>query len=155
MPQPTGQQARWLEILEEFRFHILHRAGQRHGNADALSRRPCDKRRCCPNDSHSNTETVVAPNGAPIEIRNARLTGVDLVCVVDEVIQTRSGESDSAPRSAFENGLWTETTHKDGQKADPDVRPVISFLTSKQEPPSWDEQANLSKHSKALLSQWE
>jgi len=36
-----GQQARWCEILEEFDFQIVHRAGVKHGNADASSRRPC------------------------------------------------------------------------------------------------------------------
>ena len=38
-PEPIGQQARWLEILEEFDFSVQHRAGTLHGNADALSRR--------------------------------------------------------------------------------------------------------------------
>jgi transposase InsO family protein len=40
-PQPIGQQARWLEILEEFDYTIEHRPGKRHNNADALSRKPC------------------------------------------------------------------------------------------------------------------
>ena len=37
---PEGQLARWLERLEEYSFTIQHRPGQRHLNADALSRRP-------------------------------------------------------------------------------------------------------------------
>jgi len=45
-PDPIGQQARWLEILEEFRFSIEHRPGARHGNADAMSRRYCKVRDC-------------------------------------------------------------------------------------------------------------
>jgi len=40
-PEPIGQQARWLERLEEFSYRVEHRPGRRHGNADALSRRPC------------------------------------------------------------------------------------------------------------------
>jgi len=40
-PEPIGQQAHWCEILEEFDFQIIHRPGRNHGNADALSRRPC------------------------------------------------------------------------------------------------------------------
>src|SRR5260221_14351271 len=40
-PEPIGQQARWLEKLEEFNFRIEHRPGRKHCNADALSRRPC------------------------------------------------------------------------------------------------------------------
>ena len=38
-PEPIGQQARWLEILEEFDFSVQHRPGTKHINADALSRR--------------------------------------------------------------------------------------------------------------------
>lgn len=36
-PEPIGQQARWLEILEEYDYTIEHRPGHRHTNADALS----------------------------------------------------------------------------------------------------------------------
>jgi len=46
--EPVGQQARWLELMEEYSFSVVHRPGRQHGNADALSRRPCDKSRCCP-----------------------------------------------------------------------------------------------------------
>ena len=45
-PDPIGQQARWLEQMEEFDFTIEHRAGTSHGNADAMSRRPCSKKEC-------------------------------------------------------------------------------------------------------------
>ena len=38
---PEGQIARWIQILQEYDFEISHRAGQKHGNADAMSRRPC------------------------------------------------------------------------------------------------------------------
>ena len=38
---PEGQLARWLETLQQYQFTIEHRSGARHGNADALSCRPC------------------------------------------------------------------------------------------------------------------
>ena len=41
---PEGQLAPWIEFLSAFHFEIQYRAGQRHQNADALSRRPCDDR---------------------------------------------------------------------------------------------------------------
>ena len=40
-PEPIGQQARWTSLVEEFDFDIIYRAGKQHGNADALSRMPC------------------------------------------------------------------------------------------------------------------
>ncbi len=41
--QPEGQLARWLEQLQEYNFQVVHRQGKQHGNADALSRRPCQQ----------------------------------------------------------------------------------------------------------------
>ena len=41
---PEGQLARWIDYLSTFDFEIQYRSGQRHLNADALSRRPCDVR---------------------------------------------------------------------------------------------------------------
>jgi len=34
---PEGQIARWLERLQQYDFVVKHRAGTKHGNADALS----------------------------------------------------------------------------------------------------------------------
>ncbi|GBL97396.1 Retrovirus-related Pol polyprotein from transposon 297 [Araneus ventricosus] len=39
--EPEGQIARWIQKLQEYDFEIQHRKGTSHGNADALSRRPC------------------------------------------------------------------------------------------------------------------
>jgi hypothetical protein len=40
-PEPLGQQARYLDLIAEYLFQIIHRNGVQHANADALSRRPC------------------------------------------------------------------------------------------------------------------
>jgi hypothetical protein len=42
-PEPIGQQARWLDLLSEFKFEIKHRVGAAHGNSDALSRHSCER----------------------------------------------------------------------------------------------------------------
>ncbi|GBM24788.1 Transposon Ty3-I Gag-Pol polyprotein [Araneus ventricosus] len=39
--EPEGQIARWFQRLLDYDFEIQHRKGTSHGNADALSRRPC------------------------------------------------------------------------------------------------------------------
>ena len=38
---PTGQTARWLELINTYDLQVKHRAGRSHNNADALSRKPC------------------------------------------------------------------------------------------------------------------
>ena len=45
--EPSNQVARWLEILAEFSYTLEHRAGQKHGNADGLSRQACEDCRQC------------------------------------------------------------------------------------------------------------
>ena len=42
LKNPSGQVARWLEKLACYDFEIQHRPGRLHGNADALSQRPCE-----------------------------------------------------------------------------------------------------------------
>ena len=49
IPEPVGQQVRWLETMQEYSYVIEHRAGRSHGNADGMSRDPCHNTRCCPN----------------------------------------------------------------------------------------------------------
>ena len=55
-PDPVGQQARWLEQLAPFEFDIVHRPGNKHSNADGLSRIPC--RQCGRQEDESE---MVAP----------------------------------------------------------------------------------------------
>ena len=45
--RPEGQLARWLETLYMYDFTIEHRSGRLHGNADGLSRRPCQECNYC------------------------------------------------------------------------------------------------------------
>ena len=44
--EPSGQVARWLEILSEFQYKLQHRPGTKHGNADGLSCQCEDCRQC-------------------------------------------------------------------------------------------------------------
>ena len=39
--------ARWLHVLQQFQFSIIHRPGRDHGNADGLSRAPSSPCRQC------------------------------------------------------------------------------------------------------------
>ena len=48
--------ARWLEALQEYNFQIVHRQGRLHGNADAMSRRPCNQ--CGRQDHIPNEEDL-------------------------------------------------------------------------------------------------
>ena len=60
--EPEGMLARWLTVLNNYDYEIEHRAGVRHGNADALSRRP---RRRCDRPDCDECEELVAGRGPP------------------------------------------------------------------------------------------
>jgi len=64
-PDPIGQQARWLEQLEEFDFVVEHRPGVRHGNADAMSRRMCPRRGCVCKDDGQDETVIQSVIGSP------------------------------------------------------------------------------------------
>ena len=38
--EPMPQLARWLMLIEQYDYEVVHRPGIKHGNADGLSRRP-------------------------------------------------------------------------------------------------------------------
>jgi transposase InsO family protein len=51
--EPENQMARWLELLSQFDFKVIHRPGAKHTNADALSRMPYDQDECQCYDGHT------------------------------------------------------------------------------------------------------
>jgi hypothetical protein len=53
LKMPSGQIARWLQEIGNYNLIITHRPGRQHGNADALSRKPC---KACSRQQDKNTE---------------------------------------------------------------------------------------------------
>ena len=76
--EPVGQQARWLDFIEQFSLEICYRRGASHGNADSLSRRPCQMqgnpcRQCCGRRAPDETVDDRTYGRAVITRRQARL----------------------------------------------------------------------------------
>lgn len=83
---PSAQVARWLQILGEFNFVIYHRSGSKHGNADGLSRRPCQScKQCqrvirtCGGPSITEIATELEQKGNSEEPVMTRVQGDDLL----------------------------------------------------------------------------
>ena len=87
---PEGQIARWLERLQSYDFKIEHRKGRIHGNADALSRRPCpsDCKHCKKMEEKQESievrrmEAVAAEAWSNEQMRTAQLSDGDLADVI-------------------------------------------------------------------------
>ena len=128
MPDPCGQQARWIGALEQFDYSILHRPGSRHGNADAMSRRPCDKRRCCrTSELKPNTENKDAG------------TSVQCAAINHDVHASSLTATDDVQRA---------------QMDDPDIASIYNMLSAGGDRPTWDGVAHMSGSSKSLWRQW-
>ena len=76
-PEMMRQQARWQERLQEFSLKIQDRPRNKHGNADALSRRPRRRPGCC----------LPAEDDKEEEVTSSDTSRTDVLSVgVDEVI---------------------------------------------------------------------
>ena len=97
-PEPIGQQGRWLERLAEFEFEILHRPGRKHGNADALSRRPCrqcgwEEREIVAAVTEVPDPPLAGANAEPLEsMEDAQRNDPDLI-----IVRSWLGEGAEAP----------------------------------------------------------
>ncbi|GFV98673.1 retrovirus-related Pol polyprotein from transposon 412 [Trichonephila clavipes] len=116
-----GQVARWIQRLNEYYFDIRHRKGSSHGNADALSRRPCPEncRHC------SRVETRY-----------------------DYAIRQITTSTATPPDP------WSDEKVREDQMADPDIKPLIEFMESSSNKPSWQDISAYSPTTKQYWALW-
>ncbi|GFY24054.1 transposon Tf2-9 polyprotein [Trichonephila clavipes] len=116
-----GQVARWIQRLNEYYFDIRHRKGSSHGNADALSRRPCPEncRHC------SRVETKY-----------------------DYAIRQITTSTATPPDP------WSDEKVREDQMADPDIKPLIEFMESSSNKPSWQDISAYSPTTKQYWAFW-
>ncbi|KFM56688.1 Retrovirus-related Pol polyprotein from transposon 412, partial [Stegodyphus mimosarum] len=122
---PEGQIARWIQRLQEYDITIRHRKGQSHGNADALSRRPCPENcRYC-----SRVEAKY-----------------QLVNPVARQI-TASTLADPDP--------WTDKEIRKDQLQDRDIKPIIELMETSNRKPTWQDISSYSPTTKQYWALWD
>ena len=136
--EPTGQLARWLDVLAEYDYTITCRPGVQHRNADALSRRPCDGKGClCPILEGRDKISVGVQTGE----RH------DVVRVI--------GESEEAENEGNQEvGTWDNEAMRTAQREDKSVGPVYKLLEDSEEKPTWEQVSHWSQESKTLITGW-
>ena len=152
-PDPIGQQARWLEQMEEYDFEVEHRPGVRHANADALSRRPCTKKGCAcrdPNDplfrgpaDRSATESQLIAGTRINEDASERTNAADA-----------SSTRNESPVDVTQEGLWSLNGIRAAQQTDPDIGYIYALIDNGSEKPMWNDVSPKSKEIKMLWSFW-
>src|SRR6218665_441189 len=126
-PEPIGQQARWLETIEEFDFEICHRAGTKHGNADAMSRGLIEEQ----SDVDEMKDSVK-------EVRWAR--------PIEEITPLAKEGTDPAVG-------WTAEALRREQQNDYSIGPVLRWKESNHHPTE-EEVTPSSEEVKVLVSNW-
>ena len=161
---PEGQVARWLELPGTYDFKIEHRAGVHHGNADALSRRPCGDCRYCDRleqkrepalEEGSNTSSDVIPccalQGPDKPMGGNGRTQLDPNSAPRS--QQNLTGSDSSKQACVAMG--NRSDFRTSQLADDDLRKVITWKESGSSRPPWEKVSIENKSIKAFWSQWE
>lgn len=136
---PKDQMARWLAKLQQYIFCVEHRSGVKHGNADALSRRPCMPCRHCEKREMEDGYSVAANPLKQKEVLFAdRGGGVDT-----------GSQPQTQDRTAMDcNEL------REAQLEDRSLRQVILWMEEGKRP-SWNEISPYSPEVKAYWSQWD
>lgn len=117
--------ARWLQKLQQYNFTIQHRRGRLHGNADALSRRPCEETAC----KYCEKREV---RDAAINVANDTTIGRKeniVLNVVCEAVTNQDGRSQIT----------------EAQRQDPEIRIILQLMhesTNKVNKPPWQEVAS-------------
>ena len=135
IPEPVGQQARWLTTMEEFDFEIEHRAGRKHGNADSMSRRPC--RQCDVDGEFSHS------------VQRTQLKSILKVQATDTATDTETeSESDPEPPLDF-SGIEAE------YQTDPQLSTFYTLFEYGKPQIPWDDVVGLDSVTKSLWTQWD
>jgi transposase InsO family protein len=145
-PEPVGQQSRWLDLIAEYNPKIEHRSGTAHSNADALSRRPCERE---------------SGGGCPQCDKWARPAMV-------RRMETRSRTRRRTAKTDIANDPGTEVasteqvsssdavvSFADGQKNDPDLAKLIQWKLDRDTRPTWSAVAAESDELRTLYAQWD
>ena len=127
---PEGQIARWIQVLGEYDFHIIHRAGRSHANADSMSRLPC--RQC------------------------GRVTNPGEQQTPDEEPRSEEAEGPSGKiRVVMAEPTWNGERMETIQRQDPTIGPVMVAMQSGEPKPQWRDISPLSPATKAYFAEWE
>ncbi|MCG7877685.1 MAG: RNase H-like domain-containing protein [Candidatus Thiodiazotropha endolucinida] len=157
LKNPTGQVARWIQEVETYNLTIQHRAGLKHSNADALSRRPC---KVCKHQEMLSAEAK-AEQDTDQEVR-LKNTGLSLEIdslgeisgATSQIIRDLHTTSVSQGTEVLLQG-WTKEDIHQAQLEDPDIGPLLTAIETSSSRPNWDQVSSGQASLKTLWRQWD
>ena len=173
---PSGQVARWLEILSAYQFQVEYRPGKKHNNADGLSRRPWDPQAC---DCDQEDDSYLPCGPCPKCHRNTEKMSYKLTRVMTRREAKRPKENEQSPPLTGTNSDekllgpddsentpdWPTSTHwlpsltlqqlQDCQEGDPDIAPILKWKRKSDQRPMGHEMVKLSPATRNLWLAWD
>ena len=143
-PSPIGQQARWVEQIEEFDYTIQHRPGAQHSNADAMSRRP-----------DQNSLPVTDEPGARPESESDgdEAVGGEPTAIVRAATVARLQSHEPLPDVTPPPNQTEELSMQ--QREDSELRDIYRLRTTREAKPSPAELIASGATTKAYAQQWD
>jgi transposase InsO family protein/predicted aspartyl protease len=138
--EPQSQLSRWQEELNQYDMKIIHRPGNKHVNADSLSRIPSNIDPCSCYHAGSNLSDL--PCGGCPYCTRCHQQWRKFEDDIDDVVPlaVRVIDADSTNQEAHEeDSTWIQIIPakdlREQQLADPDLKPLITWLESGTDPP--------------------
>ena len=156
LAEPVGQQARWLETMEEYDYTIEHRSGALHSNADMLSRDPRHDGKCCPSTNDPQNGSKHAKEYPIASLHHVARNESERMSksgdTVDDLIVFDVNKITVQPIGAEFVGIQDEIART--QKEDQSLGPIYVAIENKLPQPTWDWVQRYSEETKALWRQW-
>lgn len=168
LKEPTGQVARWLQILGTYDLRVIHRSGSKHQNADAMSRFPC---KACQRQESLNSQENETKDETKQNKPRREPIGIDQVTETKDVTKetnTSHPEPDqqlitrAVTRSKQQEGMknpstfligWQPVEIRQQQLEDKNIGPIMAAVETGRRP-QWEEVSSKPSSSKTLWSQW-
>ena len=150
-----GQTARWIEILGTYDLEVKHCQGRNHGNADGLSRRPCDNCRHCER-SEKKEECLNQPD--PVEDDGKRNEAIHEEYRCATAVKTVEHHVPKGRDGGTGVSSWLVTLSnaeiREAQLRDPCLGAVIRLKEQSTERPPWKTISTESPTFKCYWAQW-
>ena len=139
MKHPDFQLGAWIETVEEFGVKIVSRPGNKHQNADALSRIPsCNGKKCVCDKCVEHSVSDVATNTENPPVSVPAVSENTLVFVSSISIETDLSASDISS----------------AQKSDPGISHIFKLKSEDASQPSYQDVSHLSSEAKCYWAEW-
>jgi len=143
--------------MEEYDFQVEHRPGVKHGNADALSRRPCHVKSCACWQS-SKTEAVRSVDQLQavtvVETNSTQPSLSEYVAYRNRNVLNQAVSVSENDESSPIIGYWSQEGLRTAQEEDPDIDCILQLMKQSFEKPPWESVSLHSHDARVLWSMW-